>query len=143
MESEQAVKFFQEEIKRLVDEEHVVDLFKANCAEELATVGCMATKALADFLANNGYISLSNEEIPEGGCVAIALWGASSFACNEQLVKDDEKFAHRLAKEGGQYGKNIAAQILDGVELYNIAEEDFFSDKYAEEYDEKHKFETK
>lgn len=143
MEREQAVKFLKEEIRRLIEDEHVVDLFKTNCAEELAAVGCMTTKALADFLLAEGYISLNNEEIPEGGCVAIALWGVSSFAYNTQLVEDVDSFAHRLAKEGGQYGKNIAAQILDGVQIYNIAEEDFFSDEHAEEYDEKHKFETK
>lgn len=136
MERQQAVEFFKKEIRRLVGDEHVVDLFKANCAEELAAIECRTTKAFSDFLGDNGYISLSNEEIPEEGCVAIALWGASSFAYNEQLVDDVEKFAHRLAKKGGQYGKNIAAQMLDGVELCNIAEGDFFSDKYAKKYDE-------
>lgn len=142
METQQAVKFFKEEIERLL-KEHVVDLFRANCAEELEAIECRTTKAFSDFLVNNGYISLSNEEIPEGGCVAIALWGASSFAYNEQLVADVEEFAHRLAKEGGQYSKNIATQMLDGEELYDILVDDFFSDKYANEYDKKYKFETK
>ena len=83
---------------------------------------------------------LTDEEIPEGGCVALALWGTTSYHCNSMLVKDEESFAHRLAKEGG---KSIAAQVLDGVELYDIPLENFFSDEYAKVYDEKYKFETK
>lgn len=142
MEREEAVKYFQKEITRLRDEEHVNDLFKACCAEELAAVECRTTKAFSDYLDDNGYISLSDEEIADDECTAIALWGASSFAHNEQLVADVEKFAHRVAKNGGQYGKNIAAQVLDGEEIYGITSEDFFSDRYAQEYDEKYKFET-
>ena len=135
MEREQAVKIFKEEIRRLVDEEHVVDLFKANCAEELAAVECRITGAISEYL-DNEEIMLADEEIPEGGCVALALWGRSLCYINNVLIEDEESFAHRLAKEGGQYGKSIAAQMLDGKELYEIALEDFFSDNYAKKYDE-------
>lgn len=139
MKREEAVKFFQKEIVRLRDEEHVNDLFKANCAEELASVDCRTTKAISDFFTDyEKGIRLKDEEIAEGDCSAIALWATSSFANNEQLVADVEKFAHRLAKEAGVYGKNIAALILDGEELFNIPTEDFFSDEYAKVYDEKY-----
>lgn len=142
MQKQDAKKIFQMEIKRLAEEEHVVDLFKANCAEELAMIDCRTNKAFNDYLVDNGDISLSDEEIADGECTAIALWAASSFAYNEQLIADVEKYAHRLAREGGPYGKNLAAQILDGEQIYQITSKDFFSDKYAKEYDEKYKFET-
>lgn len=137
MEREKVVEFFQKEMQRLVDEEHVVDLFKASCAEKLATVECRINKAVSDYLDGDD-IMLSDKEIPEGGCVALALWGTSSSYTNDELFENEVSFAHRLAKEGGQYGKNIAAQILDRVALCNIDLEDFFSDEYAEYYDEKY-----
>lgn len=135
MEREKAVEFFQKEMKRLVDKEHVVDLFKANCAEKLAAVECRITGAISEYL-DNEEMMLADEEIPEGGCVALVLWGKSSCYIKDVLIEDEESFAHRLAKEGGQYGKSIAAQMLDGKELYDIALKDFFSDKYAKKYDE-------
>lgn len=139
----QAKDFLKEEIRRLVDDEHVVDLFKKKRAKKLRSVKCMTNKAITDYINDNLKIRLSDEEIPEGGCVAIVVWGASSFAYNEQLFANVKSFAHRLAKEGGPYGKSIAFQILNGVELYDIESKDLFSDKFAKEYDEKYKFETK
>lgn len=137
MEREEAVKYFQNEITRLRDEEHVNDLFKTNCAEELAAVECRITKAISEYLDNKD-LQLTDEEIPEGGCAALALWGTSLFARNEELIEDVESFARRLAEEAGVYGKNIAAQMLDEEELINISLEDFFSDRYAQEYDEEY-----
>lgn len=137
MERKEAFEFLSKEVRRLIEEEHVNDLFKACCAEELAAVECRTTKAFFDFLYNEDII-LEDEEIEDGDCVAIALWGASSYVYNDQLVADIEKYAHRLAKEGGVYGKNIAFQMLEGTEICDIPTKDFFSDEYAEDYDKKY-----
>mgnify|MGYP001130382750 CR=1 FL=1 len=138
MERYEAVKFFRKEIKRLVEEEHVVDLFQKNCAEELAAVECRITKAVMEYMDNDD-IMLTDEEIPEGGCAALALWMTSSCWSNERLIEDENSFAHRLAKEdAGRYVKNIAYQMLDGEDLCCISEGKFFSDMYAKNYDEKY-----
>lgn len=138
MERDEAVKYFQKEIKRLVEDEHVVDLFQKNCAEELAAVECRITKAVTQFLDDND-IMLTDEEIPEGGCAALALWMTSSCWTNDRLIEDVESFAHRLAKEdAGRYVKNIAYQMLDEEDLCSISTEDFFSDYYIEAYDEEY-----
>lgn len=137
MERKEAFEFLSKEVRRLIEEEHVNDLFKANCAEELATVECKTTKAFTQFLDDND-IMLTDEEIPEGCCAALALWTTSSCWVNDHLIEDVEKFAHRLAKEAGNYGKNIAYQILREEDLCNISAEDFFSDYYTESYDEEY-----
>lgn len=138
MERAEVVKFFQNEMERLIKEEHVGDFFRINCAEELAAVECRSTMAVAEYIDNND-IMLKDEEIPEGGYVALALWMRSSCWTNECLIEDVDSFAHRLAKEdAGLYVKNIAYQMLDGEDLCNISEEDFFSDKYANDYDKEY-----
>lgn len=138
MERAEVVKFFQNEMERLIKEEHVVDLFKANCAEELAAIECRTTKAVVEYLDNNAIV-LTDEEIQEGGCAALALWMTSSFAGNDYLIEDVDSFAHRLAREdAGQYVKNIAYQMLDGEDLCDISEKDFFSDQYASDYDKEY-----
>lgn len=139
MERQEAVKFIQKETKRLREEEHIDDLFKANRSEELAAVECHTSKKFSDFLMKSDYeLMLTDEEIAEGSCMATAMWGTSSYLNNAQLFTDVEHFAHRLAREAGDPGKNVAAQMLDGEELFDIPSEDFFSTKYAEEYDEKY-----
>lgn len=138
MERAKVVKFFQNEMERLIKEEYVVAFFRINCAEELAAVECRTTKAVSNYLDDEA-IELTDEEIPEGGCVALALWMTASCWLNDHLIEDVESFAHRLAREdAGQYVKNIAYQMLDGKDLCDISEEDFFSDKYANDYDKEY-----
>lgn len=134
MERKEVVEFIQKEAKRLREDEHIDDLFKAECSEELAVVDCKITKAVSDFLDEED-IMLTDDEIAEGDCAAIAMWASVMFVDNESLFANVSNFAHRLAKEAGVYGKNIAAQILDGEELCNILSKGFFSDAYAKRYD--------
>lgn len=132
---QKVVAFIQSEIKRLRQEQHIDDLIKANCFEELSMVKCQTVKAVSDFWIDEK-LQLTDEEIPLGGCSAIAIWVATcTTGYNEDFFADSKCFAHRWAKEAGAFGKSGAFQMLDGEDLCDIYAKDFFSDKYAQKYD--------
>ena len=129
------VAFIQKEAKRLRGEQHIDDLIKANRFEELSMVECQTVKEVNSFF-DFQYLKLKDEEISEGNCAAVTIWLAScANDCNENLFEDMESFAHRLAKEAGPFGKNVAFQMFEGW-LWDICSEDFFSDQYAKKYEE-------
>ena len=137
----EVVAFIQQEVKRLREEEHLDDLVKANRFDELKQLECRINKPVHDFLYA-GCLYLQDEEIPEGACAAIAIWFATcTDESNEHLFADKEGFAYRMAREEGLLGKNLAVQMLDGADLYEIDEEEFFSDHYVQEFDEKYRLE--
>ncbi len=141
MEREAVVTFIQQETKRLREEEHLDDLVKANCFDELKQLECRIIKPVSDFIREEG-LWLEDKEIQEGNCTATAIWFAiCTHERNEYLFINEEKFAFRMAREEGLLGKNLAAQMLDGADLYEIDEEDFFSDRYVKEFDEKYRLE--
>ncbi len=134
----EVVSFIQNEAKRLREEQHIDDLIKAKSWDKLSKVAFQTTKGVSDYISEES-LSLQDDEIPEGDCSAIAMWFASyAIDYNSNLVEDVESFAHRWAEEAGDFGKNGAVQILDGNEFYEICSEDFYTDKYAEEYDEQY-----
>ena len=137
MRRSEVVAFLNKEAKRLREEEHINELFKKNAVEKLAAIEVRTTKAINDSLYKNDGINLRNEEIPEGNCMAIAMWATAEGLWNSDIVLDIDGFAHRLAREAGDYGKNVAAQILDGYDLGDLSAENFFSTKFAKEYDQK------
>lgn len=141
MKREEALTFLNNEIARLRNEEHVNELFRECRAKELSHIECRITKAVLEFLSDNE-ILLRDDEIADGDCASIALWAATNPGTFSGFFDDEKKFAHRLAKETGPYGENIAAQIIKGQHLSCIFLEDLFSDKYAEEYRQRCKFES-
>lgn len=142
MQREEVVAFIQQEVKRLREEEHLDDLVKANRFEELSQIPCQVIMEVKQFLEED-YLYLQDEEIAEGSCVATAIWAAiCTSEINANLFYDENKFAYRMAKESDCLGKNIAVQMLDGAALYEIDEEDFFSDRYVQEFDEKYRLEA-
>lgn len=140
MPREEVVAFINKETKRLREEEHFDDLVKANRFDELKQLEYRISKPVHDFLYQN-CLYLRDEEIEEGACFVTATWFAS---CTEQkndyLFDNPEQFAYRMAKEG-RLGKNVASLMLDGNDLCEIDEDDYFSDYYVEEFEEKYTFE--
>lgn len=139
MSREEVVEFIQKETNRLRQEEHIDELLKSNDIAKLVSIEIRTTSAISDFLYNDAYIGMLDEEIAEGNCMAVVIWARALNVWSWDLVVDLEKFAHRLAREGGGYGKNIAVHMLDGEkELSSLTTEEFFSTMYTEEYDEKY-----
>lgn len=138
MDREDVVLFIRKEAKRLREEEHIDDLIKSKRWDELSKVACQTVKGVTDYVCDYS-LELQDDEIPEGACSAMAIWFAScAIDDNTYLLEDVESFAHRWASEAGSFGKNGAVQILDGNEFFEICSEDFYTDKFAEEYDEKY-----
>lgn len=141
MKREEVVAFINKETKRLREEEHFDDLVKANRFDELKQLEYRISKPVHDFLYQE-WLILKDEEIEEGACFVTATWFAS---CTEQkndyLFDSPEQFAYRMARESGRPGKNVASLMLDGCDLFIIDNEDYFSDRYVEEFEEKYTFE--
>ena len=140
MKREEVVAFINKETKRLREEEHFDDLVKANRFDELKQLEYRISKPVHDFLYQE-CLDLRDEEIEEGACFVTATWFASCTGeQNDSLFKSPEQFAYRMAREG-RLGKNVAALMLDGWDLFEIDNEDYFSDRYVEEFEEKYTFE--
>lgn len=138
MQREEVVAFIRKETKRLREQEHLDDLVKANRFDELSQLECQITISIRDFF-DCDYLYLKDEEIAEGDCMATVIWCATcADDKNENLFENVERVACRLAKKAGPMGKNVAALMLDGYNLYDIHLKELFSDQYASEYDEKY-----
>lgn len=134
MEREEVISFILNEIKRLNEEEHIHDLCKAGRYKELSQVESKLTRGIYEFLCDK-YLEMADEEIPEGGCLALAIWvNAMGFL---GIFEDENAFAERLADEAGKLGKSTAYKVIEkGVKICDIECDDFFDDCDAETYDE-------
>mgnify|MGYP003305229864 CR=1 FL=1 len=134
MERKEVLTFILSEVKRLNDEEHIHDLCKAGRYKELSQVESKLTRGIYEFFWDES-LNMSDEEIPEGGCLALAIWGnAIGFP---GIFEDEKAFAERLAEEAGKLGKSIAYKVLvQNEEICCIECDKFFDDSDAEAYDE-------
>lgn len=131
----ETIGFIQKEVRRLKEEEKIADLIKATRFDELAAIECRISSKVQSFVTTK-CLELSDKEIEEGSCVALAIWLRCCVNLSDSYIfKDSDKFAYRLAEEGGDFGKNVAVQMLDGLDLCDIAMEEFFTTRYAEQYD--------
>ena len=133
MSRKEVVEFIKEELHRLRYVEHLDELLEANDVEKILAIKMQTTKAVSDFL-NEEYTKLHDEEIADGDCMALVLWASSMHMLNSELLFDKEEFAYRLGREGGVYGQNIAAQIIQGEEIGNLTAKELFSIRYAYDY---------
>lgn len=131
MERQEVVDFILSEVKRLNEEEHVLDLALNKRYKELSRVECKLSNAINIFLQINDLL-LADEEIPDGGYLALAIWINTIWFAD--VIANEEKFAHKLAAEAGDFGKSIAWKVLDGKSVHSIEWEEFYDDSDADKY---------
>ena len=138
MDRKEVIAFLQGEIKRLREEIHINKLIKKKRFYTLSKVEAITNEDVEDFIRAD-CLMLNDKEIPEGGCAAVVVW----LACckndkDEYFFEDKEQFAHRLAREAGPFGKNVAVQMLTGTNICEMLKQQLYTDKYAKEYDDKY-----
>lgn len=144
MDRDEVVSFILSEAARLTNEEHVVDLAKAGRYDELKDIEIHVTRQVYEFFHDNKFrcnpnkLLLDTEDIPEGMFLAVAMIFNIIGSYNDLDINDTitVSFAEKLALEAGDLGKNIAALMQSAENLHEINSTEFFSDAYADEYEE-------
>lgn len=139
------LKFLFEETRRLVDEELVHALRIAGRYNQLENIACNIPKNVEEYLVDYTPI-IKCSEIPREHAYAIAMWlnyvrrNAASLTFwdiqDDFFFENPLKFAELLVKEAGDAGKSIAFHMKNGKDIATIKKSDFFTEKFAKDYDE-------
>ncbi len=145
----EVISLFLAQANKLEQEEHVNDLAIHGCFELLKGIRINVFPELVRFLQHGNGFDLKATQIPEELYLVTAMlireygkqakiqYDDSSFFKNDT---EKEKFAHSLANKYATIGKSVAWCMLSSTYLVDMKDREFFTDIYAECYQEE--FET-